>query len=56
MGLIVTGTIGIILRSIKKELISKAEGTRYINILSQDTDFRMSVSLYSRLMSEIEKL
>lgn len=56
MGLIITGTIGIILRSVKKEFISKAEGTRYLNMLSQETDFRMSVSLYARLISEIEKL
>ena len=56
MGLIITGTIGIILRSVKKEFISKTEGTRYLNMLSQETDFRMSVSLYARLISEIEKL
>ena len=36
--------------------INNGEGTRYLNMLSQETDFRMSVSLYARLISEIEKL
>lgn len=56
MGLTVTGTIGIVLRSVKKDNISKSEGVRYLNKLTQETDFRMSVSLYARLLSEIERL
>ena len=56
LGLTVTGTIGIVLRSIVEGYISKSEGTRLLNKLSQETDFRMSVSLYSRLLSEINKL
>ncbi len=56
MGLTVTGTIGIILRSVKETHISKPEGTRYLNKLSQETDFRMSIPLYTRLLSEIENL
>jgi predicted nucleic acid-binding protein len=56
MGLTVTGTIGIVLRSVEEDYISKSEGTRLLNKLSQETDFRMSVSLYARLLSEINKL
>lgn len=56
MGLTITGTIGIVLRSVKADHISKPESMRYLNKLSQETDFRMSVSLYARLLSEIERL
>jgi predicted nucleic acid-binding protein len=56
MGLTITGTIGIVLRSVKEGHISKPEGTRYLNKLSQETDFRMPISLYARLLSEIERL
>jgi predicted nucleic acid-binding protein len=56
MGLTVTGTIGIILRSVVEGCISKSEAKRFLNKLSQETDFRMSVSLYTRLLSEIKKL
>ena len=56
MGLTVTGTIGIILRSVVENNISKSEAERFLSKLSQETDFRMSVSLYARLLSEIKKL
>lgn len=36
--------------------ISKSEAIRFLNKLSQETDFRMSVSVYVILLSEIEKL
>ena len=56
LGIPVTGTIGILLRGTKTELISKNECKRYLRKIIEDTDFHLSIKLYSKLVRELEEL
>ncbi len=54
LGLRLTGTIGIILRATKEGLLSKTESLTKINFLVEQTSFRISTTLYSRIISELK--
>ncbi|MHA1862441.1 MAG: DUF3368 domain-containing protein [Candidatus Thorarchaeota archaeon] len=54
LGLRLTGTIGIILRATKEGLLSKNESLTKINFLVGQTSFRISTTLYSRIISELK--
>ena len=56
MGLPLTGTIGIILRSAQIRLISPTRAIEIINLLIQTTDFRLSVGIYSILLKKLNSL
>jgi len=56
LGLRVTGTIGVLLKAGRQGLLKKGELRSYIRRLVEDTDFRMSVKLYSRILSDIERM
>ena len=51
LGLRMTGTVGIILRAVKNEFLTKHEALGKIRYLVEDTSFRMSTSLYSKVTS-----
>lgn len=54
LGLRVAGTIGIILRATKNGLLTKSESQARIRLLVEETSFRMSAALYSRVISDLE--
>ncbi len=54
LGLIVTGTIGIILRATNNGLLTKNESRSKIRFLVEETSFRMSAALYSKTISDLE--
>ncbi|MFQ5832458.1 MAG: DUF3368 domain-containing protein [Candidatus Thorarchaeota archaeon] len=54
LGLGVTGTIGVILRATKDGILTKDESLVKIRSLVNETSFRMSAALYSRIISELE--
>jgi predicted nucleic acid-binding protein len=54
LGLKVTGTIGIILRATKSGFLTKNESRTKIQSLVEETSFRMSTALYSKVMSDLE--
>jgi predicted nucleic acid-binding protein len=54
LGLKVTGTIGIILRATKSGFLTKNESRTKIQSLVEETSFRMSAALYSKVMSDLE--
>ena len=56
MGFGITGTVGILIRSIKQNLISKSECKILLTQLTTETDFRMSIKLYSRIIKDIERI
>ncbi len=56
MGFVITGTVGILLRSIKQDLISKNECKILLTQLTTETDFRMSIKLYSRIIKNLERI
>jgi predicted nucleic acid-binding protein len=53
LGLRVTGTVGIILRAKKSGLIDREAALAHTRNLVEGTSFRMSASLYSRIISEL---
>jgi len=52
----VTGTLGILLRALKLDYIDLGKSRDYIHDLLENTAFRISSSLYSRILKEIEKI
>ena len=50
----ITGTIGVILRAMRIELITKEKCREYVQALVENTDFRISATLYSKVLKEIE--
>jgi predicted nucleic acid-binding protein len=56
MGFVITGTVGILIRSVKQKLISKNECRTILTHLTTETDFRMSIKLYSRIISDLERI
>ena len=55
LGLRLTGTVGIILRAKKGENLSKRESILAIDFLVHETSFRMSASLYSKIIDELNE-
>lgn len=56
LGLTVTGTIGILLRSLNEKIITKKECQTLLEQLITTTTFRLSAKLYTRILREIESL
>ena len=56
MGFVITGTVGILLRSIKQDLITRNECKILLTQLTTKTDFRISIKLYSRIIKDLEKI
>jgi predicted nucleic acid-binding protein len=56
LSLPIIGTIGVLLRSVKKELLTPKDFKQKLDILIEETDFRMSIKLYSQLLKEFEKI
>jgi len=50
----ITGTVGIILKMLHSSFITKEKCKNYIRNLVENTSFRISTSLYSKLLKEIE--
>ena len=51
----VTGTLGILLKALKLNYIDLEKSRDYIHNLVENTAFRISSTLYSRILKEIEK-
>ena len=56
LGITVTGTIGILLRGKKTGLITKNDCKHFLKKINEETDFRMSIKVYSRLLTELEEI
>ncbi len=56
LDLTVTGTLGIILKSLHLKLITKTESKNFLRILIEETSFRISTALYSKVLKEIDDL
>ena len=50
----ITGTVGIILKMLHSSFITKEKCKNYIQYLIENTSFRISTSLYSKLLKEID--
>ena len=55
LGLVVTGTIGILLRAHKKKIISPTECRLKVEKLVTNTTFRLATQLYAQILREIER-
>lgn len=55
MGLKVIGTIGILYKSLKEEILTQQEFISLIDDLIQKYNFRISIELYNSIMREINK-
>lgn len=55
LGLVGTGTIGILLRAHKKKIISPTECRLMVEKLVTKTTFRLSTQLYAQILREIER-
>jgi len=54
LGLKITGTLGIILKTLHLSFISKKECKDFIRNLIENTTFRISATLYSKMLKEID--
>jgi predicted nucleic acid-binding protein len=52
----VIGTVGILLRAVKKALLSPDQFKNKIRMLVEETEFGMSVKLYSALLEKLKEL
>jgi predicted nucleic acid-binding protein len=52
----VIGTVGILLRAVKKAILTPDQFKNKIRMLVEETDFRMSVKLYSQLLNKLKEL
>jgi predicted nucleic acid-binding protein len=55
LGLRLTGTIGIILRATRNGSLTKTDAIAKINFLVNETPFRLSTSMYSQIIAELDK-
>lgn len=55
LGLRLTGTIGIILRAIKTGVITKPDARLKVDYLVNETPFRLSTSMYSKIVAELDE-
>ncbi|HMF32748.1 MAG TPA: DUF3368 domain-containing protein [Candidatus Lokiarchaeia archaeon] len=56
LGIEVTGTLGVILRCARENLISISSGKQFINTLAEETTFRMSTKVFSLVMQELDSI
>lgn len=56
LGLMVTGTIGILLKATKEKVFSKKESQTLLEQLITTTTFRLSARVYAKILKEIEAL
>ncbi len=56
MGFNITGTVGILLRSVKQNLLTIKQCKSLLTKLNTDTDFIMTVRIFSRILEDLEKL
>jgi len=52
----VIGTVGILLRATKKALLTPNQFKNKLQMLVEETEFRMSVKLYSELLEKLKEL
>jgi len=52
----VTGTIGVLIKSLSLKFIAVEKCKDFLHILVENTTFRISSALYSKLIKEIEKI
>jgi predicted nucleic acid-binding protein len=52
----VTGTIGVLIKSLNLKFITKEKCKNYLHILVENTTFRISASLFSKILKKIEKI
>ena len=52
----VTGTIGILIKSLKLKFIMVGKCKNFLHILVENTNFRISAALFSKILSEIDKI
>ena len=52
----VTGTIGILIKSLNLKFITKEKCKNFLRILVENTSFRISSALFSKILKEIEKI
>ncbi len=52
----VTGTIGVLLKSLSSKLIAVEKCKNFLHILVENTTFRISSALFSKILKEIEKI
>ena len=50
----ITGTVGIILKAMRLNFINKNECKNFLRILIENTSFRISATLYSKVLREID--
>ncbi len=55
LGLRLTGTIGIILRATRNGLLTNADAMLQIKYLVHETPFRLSTSMYSQILAELDE-
>lgn len=52
----ITGTLGIILKALHQRLITKKECKYFLQFLIENTTFRISTNIFSKILKEIEKI
>jgi len=52
----VTGTIGVLIKSLNLKFITKEKCKNFLHILVENTTFRISSALFSKILKEIEKI
>lgn len=56
LGLKVTGTIGVLIKATRLKFISVEKCKNFLHNLVENTTFRISSALYSKILKEIEKI
>ena len=52
----VTGTVGVLIKSLKLKFITEEKCKDFLHILVENTTFRISSALFSKIFKEIEKI
>jgi len=52
----VTGTIGVLIKSLLLKFITVEKCKNFLHVLIENTTFRISATLYSKILKEIEKI
>ena len=55
LGFTIIGTIGILLKLVKTKELTRAKAKECLTFLVEETDFRISVKIYCRLLTELEE-
>ena len=56
LGLIVTGTIGVLLKTLHETIITKKKCQTLLEQLVTTTTFRLSAKVYAKILREIERM